>query len=894
MNLVNRLVYKNLRLNKKRTIVTIIGIILSASLLVALTSLVASFRQSLISYERARTGNYHYSFENVNSQELDAIENNQKIDFYFQVKEEGYASLPESENESKPYLRLVSTDQTGLENMGVKLRSGRLPQNDTEVVIPRHLQTNGRVKYSIGDVLDLDMGERISLEKDSLGQTIDQHYPYQENAEELENTSHKQYTVVGFMERLPYAMEDFECPGYTMVTYSKDLSGAQSVYVRLTKAGLKDDYTVVANILGVDSQLFAKNNDPDEPVSEEDMKAYLVAMEKVNCTMNRNSWLISYERVWPLESTIRPLFIIAMVVVIIIVLTSVYCIKNSFDISISEKIRQYGMLSSIGATKKQIRKSVHFEAAIMGLIGIPLGVIFGNLAGVILIRLSNYLLRDSLNIGLVYAPSVAATVIAVLFAIVTVYFSAMGSARSAGRITPMEAIRNQKEITLKKNKLKTPKLISKIWGIGGVISYKNIKRNRKKYRTTTVSIVICTVTFIVVSYFMSMLFSTISLSYDTDKANVVAYVESVEDYDKLESDIGSLENIDDFNILKDGVFYNRNIPLTKDFEDYTDELQVDELGKNQIIVSGVSDKTFQELARENGIKAEDGVGILVNKVVYEIDTDQVREKGEVNTFDCKAGDVMEVSDVTYEDEDTDNAEAEDSGEEDFTYGPVHSIKIGAIMEDRILGTMNSTSYSFLYVSMSTFDSIGETEGIRPFVNIVTSKADTVQSDIEKLFNSDQNVSDYSVNNKDANTKTVQQFYLLVGIFAYGLIIVIALIGITNIINTLGTSMELRSREFATLRSVGMTNSQFSRMVRLESLFTAGKSLIIGNAVGLIISYGLNRFMSQMDTVIIYQPPVKACILTIVVVMILIYAIIRSSMNRIMKKNIIETIKNENL
>ena len=107
-------------------------------------------------------------------------------------------------------------------------------------------------------------------------------------------------------------------------------------------------------------------------------------------------------------------------------------------------------------------------------------------------------------------------------------------------------------------------------------------------------------------------------------------------------------------------------------------------------------------------------------------------------------------------------------------------------------------------------------------------------------------------------------------------------------------MELRSREFATLRSIGMTDKQFAGMVRLESVFISVKALVIGVPLGILISYLLCVIMNRMDGAIIYEPPYKAIILCIVVVIMLIYAIMKLSMMKLRHNNIIETIKNENL
>lgn len=210
------------------------------------------------------------------------------------------------------------------------------------------------------------------------------------------------------------------------------------------------------------------------------------------------------------------------IVCVIIVVTSVFCIKNSFDISITEKIKQYGMLRSVGATKKQIRKNVFFEATILGLIGIPLGLFAGMLASYILVIVTNLFLTDMLTEGLklVLSYSWIAIIFAILLGFITIYFSALRSAFKASKVSPIDSIRNSSNIKIKAKKVKSPKIIKKIFGIGGEISYKNLKRNKKKYRTTVISIVVSVSVFIALSYFMNVAFSEIGRTIDVSDYNI--------------------------------------------------------------------------------------------------------------------------------------------------------------------------------------------------------------------------------------------------------------------------------------------------------------------------------------------------------------------------------------
>ena len=304
-----------------------------------------------------------------------------------------------------------------------------------------------------------------------------------ESNEHLIDTSSKTYKIVGIAERPNRTIEPYNAPGYTFITYldSKNIPDKVDVYAKYNKTGLKNHVKVTANILGVEPDLLQKLLKSDY-LSASEYDSINAQMKNTKYQFNSNNYLITLETNPLDESTTRSLGTVVLIVCLIIVFTSVFCIKNSFDISITEKTKQYGMLRSVGATKKQIRQNVFYEASILGLIGIPLGLLFGLLAAYILVIISNFFLNKMMSGGLKltfsYSPLVLLFTIGL--GIITIYFSAFKSARRASKISPIDSIKNSADLKIKARKLKTPKLISKIFGIGGEISYKNQQRNKKK------------------------------------------------------------------------------------------------------------------------------------------------------------------------------------------------------------------------------------------------------------------------------------------------------------------------------------------------------------------------------------------------------------------------------
>ena len=949
MNLMKTLTLKNLKLNRKRTIVTIVGIILATALLSALVTLVSSFQYSMIEYQKQKDGDFHVKFSNVKMSELSEFKNNRNIESTFETMGMGFAKLDGCKNEDKPYAYVMATDEAGFERGCFNLIEGRMAKNEDEIVIPRHLKTNGRIDIKVGDEITLDVGKRYDSNTEGV---IGENCAYEHEAETLTDTVTKRYKVVGIMERPGYGMEDYSAAGYTFVTYSDELAaidnGSKSepseadttltVYSRYTQKALRNKDAVTADIIGVDEKLFAKANDSSVEMTAEESDRFLKEMENAKYDIYMNRFLISYECVFPIDGTFKALFTVAAVVALIIILTSVYCIKNSFNISITEKIRQYGMLASVGATRRQIKSSVKTEAAMLGVVGIPVGTMSGILASLVLVKVVNALSAGWLNFALSFHTSLPALILAVILSIATIYFSATGSARRAAKVTPLEAIRNTKEIKIKSAKLKTPAIIGRIWGIGGIISYKNIKRNNKKYRTTVTSIVICSVTFIVISYFMSMAFSMVGMSYASTDYNIginMSYKKDV-DIEKLSELVNSIEGVDDYLVGAGYDFDVDNPKYTKEYGEYCRQLYDESEDVSQMfLITVLDDKSYDKYASDAGIKNAATGAILVNKYTFDVYNENSSKyvKKEMELYKYKAGDTIECGYNVYDDaSDDDNAvegdtesstddnnavegDTESSTEDNNGYVDEETINNGvrktvdvtiAGVTDKVpIGYKGYSYTTLLFMNQKGFESLwadgksgNELEpGYASYsAYVVAENADDYQDTFEKETEENPEYSQISfyVSNLDKEMRDEKSLFTLLGVFAYGLIVVIALIGITNIINTLSTGMELRSREFATLRSIGMTDKQFAGMVRLESVFISVKALVIGVPLGILISYLLCVMMNRMDDAIMYEPPYKAIILCIVVVIMLIYAIMKLSMTKLRHNNIIETIKNENL
>lgn len=862
MNILNKLTIKNLKLNKKRTIVTIIGIILSVALICAVASMVSSFRESLIKFEINRDGNFHYEFSNVDSKTLKEIKNNRNFEKIYISKNVGYLKLDNSKNEDKPYAYLIAMNKITMSNVSLNLIEGRFPSNDKEIVIPRHLKTNGRVDYKVGDTITLYLGDRVSD-----GYTLNQNNSYHKDEETFDIKDTKTFKIVGIIERPSTIIENYSAPGYTFITYLNDnnYSGEYNVYLRYTKEALKNRYEITAKLLNVDPIKYKKYMTDLNSLKESEIDEIEEKIVKTPHIMN--GYLISLETMSLKDSTMKVLYILSTIVIIIIIVSSVFCIKNSFDISITEKTKQYGMFRSIGATSKQIKKNVLYEAFILGIIGIPLGILCGLLASWILIKVCNYYLYGTLNgITLVFNTSLISILISILLGSITIYFSALKSARRASKLSPMVAIRNSEDIKIKSKKLRTPKYIKSLFGVGGVISYKNLKRNKKKYRTTVISIVISVSVFIGLYYFMNMAFSILDLEVGSSDANIQLIIGD-NSKDK-ENNLNKIEQIFNLDNIERISFQKRLLGEIIDKTLYTKEFNK-LIGTNgtKILIYAIGDSEYRTYVKSLGLNYSDvkNTGILINNsFAYD---ENSKKDVEISVLNIKKNDKVDIkiNNIT------------------------HQIKISEVTKERPFGFSNTYSSEFIIVSDEYLKELDSNFNYG-WILIRSNNADLLQSDIEKILGD----IDYNLDNTDKNYRIVKGVYTLMAIFLYGFITVITLIGITNIFNTITTNINLRRGEFAILKSVGMTSHEFNRLINLETIFYSLKSLLIGIPLGVGISYLIYIAFSEGSREFQYEFPFGGVFISILAVFILVFIIMNYSIKKVNKQNIIEDIRNENI
>lgn len=848
MSILNRLTIKNLRLNKKRTIVTIIGIILSTALMVGIGLLFSSFQDLMIRDTIGYSGKYEAKYNDVDLIKLNDIKN--KNFTYFYEKPIGFSKI-ESSNEYKPYMYITSVNREYFDEL--KLIEGDIPKNENEIVISNHVITNGGLDYKVGDIVTFTYGSRnidgnITLANSEL---VD--------GEFLTNEGTHTYKIVGIVDRSNF--ESYSASGYAAFTVDVNSdNGNVNLYVMFNKN---------KNIIKQSEELAKELN--------------------YNGDINYNSTLLALYG----ESTYgNVMSSMGGMMIIMLSLVSIGCIiviYNSFAISVMERKKEFGLLSSIGATKRQLSHTVFFEAVVVGVIGIILGILGAYIGIGCVILIINNLISDMLEYKLHLITNPLFIIIPVIFMIIVIGVSAFIPSRRASKVSPIEAIRQNDDIKINKKKIRTSKLVLKLFGIEGEIALKNIKRNKKKYRVTIVSLFISIVLFISFSSYMNYTLNTASsvmgeVPYDyqisyfgddnnkeaLDKINEIVKSSDVKEY--VSYSVGNLSIIGDYIYSDEYLDFYKNA--------YGDDgiKALNNLKYQSIYILVLDDNSYNKYKKLIGLDKDSvillnrfkGVSYGNNKRVnYDI---PVINSGDINIKICNFDDDEENVDTTkYCNKNIDNIFVTNKSFdliEEFSYMDDFKLIVNKKLYDSILdGGTDFTQFNIISDN--------------------TNNIDKLTKELDKYNNVNY------INIKESMKQT-NNLILVVKILMYGFISLVTLIGVTSVFNTISTSMALRKREFAVLRSIGLTRGGFNKMLFFESLFFGMKSLIfalpVSIGVTILIHYSLADMVS-ISTIII---PWKAIIISIVSVFIIVLLTMMYSSSKIKKHNIIEQIREENI
>ncbi len=849
MSILNRLTIKNLRLNKKRTIVTIIGIILSTALMVGIGLLFSSFQDLMIRDTIGYSGKYEANYSDV---DLDKLNNIKDKGFtYFYEKPIGFSKI-ESSNEYKPYMYITSVNKEYFNEL--KLVDGSFPKNENEIVISNHVITNGELNYKVGDIVTFKYGKRNIEGNDTLANSelVD--------GEFLTNEGTHTYKIVGIVDRSNF--ESYSASGYTAFTVDVNSDkGNVNLYV-----------------------MFNKNKKIIKQSGE------LAKELNYNGDINYNSTLLALYGESTYGNVMTTMVSMMMIMLALVSIGCIIVIYNSFAISVMERKKEFGLLSSIGATKKQLAHTVFFEAVVVGVIGIIFGILGAYIGIGCVVLVINNLISDMLDYKLYLVTNPLFIIIPVIFMIVVIGVSAFIPSRKASKVSPIEAIRQNDDIKINKKKIRTSKLALKLFGIEGEIALKNIKRNKKKYRVTIVSLFISIVLFISFSSYMNYTLNTASsvmgevpydyqISYFGDDPN-----NDKEALDKINEIVKSSDvkeyvsySVSNLSIIGNYTYSDEYLDFYKSAYGENGIKALNNLKYQSIYILVLDDNSYNKYKKLIGLD-KDSV-ILLNKfkgvsygnnkrVNYDI---PVINSGNINIKICNFDNDDDVDTTKYCNKKIDNIFVTNKSFdliEEFSY----------------------MDYFKLIVNKKLYDSISDSSTHYTQFNIISDNT----NNIDKLTKELDKYSNVNYTNIKEAMKQANNLILVVKILMYGFISLVTLIGVTSVFNTISTSMALRKREFAVLRSIGLTNRGFNKILFFESLFFGMKSLIFAIPVSIGITVLIHYALADMVSISTIIIPWKYIIISIVSVFVIVLLTMMYSTSKIKKHNIIEQIREENI
>ncbi len=887
MNVFTHVTVKTLKKNKMRTAVTVIGIILATAMLTAVTTFISSLQSFMVRSAIAETGNWYGAVFQVPLEKRQELAADPQVTALASFQELGYAKLLVEGDPAKPYVFIAGAEDSFYEMLPLKLLRGRFPENDRELVIPRHLLVQRRLSADLGDTVTLDLGKRFSDGIQlSFGTPVDLTEDGRTD-EELVCEKTRTYTIVGIMERPE--LEDYNAAGYFCLTGAEKEPAGDSTftcYYRIRNSG--DIY------------------DFQEAKTGEYGGSY-------------NYQLLRYLGSSDNRPMMQMIYGLATILILLIMTGGVSLVYNSFAISVSDRTRQFGLLASTGATPKQIRRMVITEALIVGGIGIPLGI----LSGICGIGVTLHFLENSFeymyagNVPMYLSVSLPAVVIAGATALFTVLLSAFLPAGRAARVSPMEAIRQSKDIRVPKAVRRKGRFFFRLFGLEGMIAGKHFSRNRRQYRATIFSLFISLVLFISASSFSAYLKNSIGRVGETVDYDVSVYFEgactNLAEEEHFVEEIRRIEGVDRMISLKavQGEMPVTPAQITEAYGSYAQENALrwdqefwkeDGTADISVFVAVMEDDDYEAYLKDEGLLGQvsldpaKGQAVALNQVrAYDQGEDRYRF---LNILSPEmAGREMKLLATDYSGMARAQEEAPETEVETADFQKEVSFCIAAEAEKGPMNLFARQGGTFaLIVSRSVFEArIPDGEryinGHEVFVQAEDHQG--VKERIETLSLEAEGGTYLFVFDETESRISEQNMIFTIDVFTYGFIALISLIAAANVFNTISTGFLLRRREFAILTSVGMGPGAMNRMLSCECILYGCKALLYGLPVSVFVTWRIYKVVESSMEVGFFIPGASMAI-AVFSVFAVVFATMIYARNKMKKENVIDNIRQESL
>ncbi|WP_288312460.1 ABC transporter permease [uncultured Eubacterium sp.] len=851
MNIVNKLTLRHLKENKDRTLVTTFGIIVSVAMITAVFVAMASFLQLFADVSVVSDGNYAAQLSDVKLSSLDELYKDERIETVG-LCDENYKQFKIDNGKSDRLATgSIGACDDGYFKMFIQADyDGTLPKTSDEIAVQSDFIEKNELDWQVGDIVSIPCGIRTMRDKDG---EFDVKGAYSKG-EKFVRQEVKQYRITAILHQNNPTSE------FEFLTYSDDLKANPTVAFQLK--------TLNSKSLDVVNDIIDKANPGTSTVNNELLYSKL--------SFSSDSFV----------ANILPLVVILL---IIIMVASVVLIYNAFAMSLSEKVKYLGMLSSVGATKQQKRLSIYYEGFILALFGIPLGIGAGVAGiGITLKALGKKIIATSMingvteqNVSMKVVFPIWAVLIVLGLSIITILISCSIPAKKASKISTISAIRQSDEIKVKAKTLKCPKYIKAIFGYEGELAYKNLKRNGRKARVITVSIALSIVLFLSCNYFCA-LFANETVAQDSMPYQIGVYLDET----NRESAIKEFENVDGIDdmysvtnlyyFVQKSKNYKNNFEMFTDNKNLTNAYSREFSNRFAVLINMLDDDMFNELCAKNGIDSKAYYNsnnkcklLLMNNVSHTANGKKVFTDNILGSSFKEA----------YYPEDNLQFEITDFVKYSNTK-PCNLNNIGVIS---------------LYMPYSQFVKVckninaNDNQLSKYILGIETTDHQKVTEKLNTISD-DGKYSNFSVVDFSEQMQAFNTIALVIQVFVYGFVALISLITIFNIINTISSGIASRKKEFAMMKSVGITPKGFNKMIMLESAFYGIKAVIFGLPISALISFGMHKALNNSTTTfsidyVLYL--IVALVVFAIIGMTMIY-----SVKKVQQNNIIETLKDD--
>ena len=861
MNIFNKVTLNSLRKSRTRTLVTIIGVILSSAMITAVSMFGISLLRYMEDGAAKKYGGWHVAFLDADSSFMEEQKKNSKVASAAAYENIGYSQCLGENDEGKPYLFIAGFDEKTLDAIPITLLSGRMPENSSEILISGNAVKNDGDRYAAGSKISLQVGNRMS------GTAIlGQKDPYNQEDETFVTQKVRDYTVVGTCQTP--AFEDEQSPGHTVITLadSSDKKEEMSVFVTLK------------NPRGVN--------------------AYVKSVSENHSYILNNRVLrfmgLSDDSGDQIFTTL--LYAAGAIVIAIIMIGSVFLIYNSFHISLNERMQQFGILASVGATEKQLRNSVLFEGVCIGAVGIPIGVItgIGSIGLVIAVVSKNFGSILYSNVPLTLHVSVPVIAVAAVISMITILISASIPARKAAHTPVMECIRQTNEIKIESKTMKTSGWAQRIYGLEGTLAQKNFKRNKRRYRSIVLSLVLSIILFVSTSAFVTDLKQAADQLKSVTDYDIGFGTQNMEDtdllmlYDKLRTAGGICESSYQF------VFeYFCEVPRAVLSDAYLKLTQKDpagEMAELAVDVRFLDDTKYLNLINslnlpEAEYKGPNGKMIAVAKMEGENMQEGVEQLPDL--FVNSSVDTTLVPNI--------------NGSPDAAQAINLNITCVEIIPPDIppvAAKYEETPYFFQIIAPYSMKNVIVSTDLPADIKVkgLTFQADDpskTAAEMQEMIKGLEITSAYLFFNASEIFDESRNYVFIANVFAYTFIIMISLIAAANVFNTISTNIKLRRRELAMLRSVGMSDRDFNKMMCFECAFYGMRALLFGIPAALVSSWLIYRGMFAAGAEgISFTFPWASIGISVFSVLLVILAAMMYSVRKIKKENIIDALRDD--